>query len=147
VFLARAIAQEADVLLLDEPFSGVDKTQEAGILALLRDLAADRDELGRNYLQVAPTRLTDTERDHILDDIDHDLATAHATIGELPRSSRRGVHAAHALFAALSHQLRRTPAATIAARRVRVPTRTKIAVLARVALADARPGRTREVTS
>ncbi len=41
VFLARAIAQEADVLLLDEPFSGVDKPQEAGILALLRDLAAD----------------------------------------------------------------------------------------------------------
>ncbi|PFG35338.1 manganese transport system ATP-binding protein [Flavimobilis soli] len=41
VFLARAIAQEADVLLLDEPFSGVDKTQEAGMLTLLRELAAE----------------------------------------------------------------------------------------------------------
>ena len=38
VFLARAIAQEAEVLLLDEPFAGVDKTQEAGIVALLREL-------------------------------------------------------------------------------------------------------------
>lgn len=39
VFLARAIAQEADVLLLDEPFAGVDKRQESGILTLLRELA------------------------------------------------------------------------------------------------------------
>ncbi len=40
-FLARAIAQEADVLLLDEPFAGVDKRSEAMIVRLLRALAAD----------------------------------------------------------------------------------------------------------
>lgn len=40
-FLARAIAQDARVLLLDEPFTGVDKRSEALIAHLLRELAAD----------------------------------------------------------------------------------------------------------
>ncbi len=38
-FLARCIAQEADLLLLDEPFAGVDKRSEATIVELLRGLA------------------------------------------------------------------------------------------------------------
>ncbi|MCH9669536.1 MAG: metal ABC transporter ATP-binding protein [Actinomycetia bacterium] len=38
-FLARCIAQGADLLLLDEPFAGVDKRSEATISTLLRDLA------------------------------------------------------------------------------------------------------------
>lgn len=40
-FVARGIAQGASVLLLDEPFAGVDKRSEATITALLRELAAD----------------------------------------------------------------------------------------------------------
>lgn len=40
-FLARAIAQGAQTLLLDEPFAGVDKRSEATIVRLLRELAAD----------------------------------------------------------------------------------------------------------
>lgn len=40
VFVARAIAQEASLLLLDEPFSGVDKRSEATISQLLRQRAA-----------------------------------------------------------------------------------------------------------
>lgn len=40
-FVGRGIAQEADVLLLDEPFAGVDKRSEAMIIALLKELAAD----------------------------------------------------------------------------------------------------------
>ncbi len=39
-FLARCIAQGADLLLLDEPFAGVDKRSEATISTLLRDLAS-----------------------------------------------------------------------------------------------------------
>ncbi|MFF0543281.1 metal ABC transporter ATP-binding protein [Nocardia thailandica] len=39
-FVARGIAQGATVMLLDEPFAGVDKRSEATITALLRDLAA-----------------------------------------------------------------------------------------------------------
>ncbi|HDZ5414758.1 TPA: manganese/iron ABC transporter ATP-binding protein [Vibrio harveyi] len=41
VFLARALAQESDVILLDEPFTGVDVQTEEQIMVLLRDL---RDE-------------------------------------------------------------------------------------------------------
>jgi hypothetical protein len=41
VFLARALAQQAQVILLDEPFTGVDVTTEDAIIALLRTL---RDE-------------------------------------------------------------------------------------------------------
>jgi manganese transport system ATP-binding protein len=41
VFVARCLAQEAPVLLLDEPFAGVDQRSEAGITALLRSLVAE----------------------------------------------------------------------------------------------------------
>lgn len=41
VFLARALAQESDIILLDEPFTGVDVKTEEQIIALMRDL---RDE-------------------------------------------------------------------------------------------------------
>ncbi len=38
IFLARALAQQADLLLLDEPFSGVDVKTEATLLQLMRRL-------------------------------------------------------------------------------------------------------------
>ncbi|MDE0867731.1 MAG: metal ABC transporter ATP-binding protein [Aquiluna sp.] len=38
-FLARAIAQEAKILLLDEPFAGVDKKSEVTIIRLIKKLA------------------------------------------------------------------------------------------------------------
>ena len=40
-FMARAIAQEATLLLLDEPFAGVDARSEATMVRLLRDLASE----------------------------------------------------------------------------------------------------------
>jgi manganese transport system ATP-binding protein len=40
-FVARGLAQDARVLLLDEPFAGVDKGSEATIVKLLRQLADD----------------------------------------------------------------------------------------------------------
>lgn len=39
-FLARALAQQADILLLDEPFVGVDIPTEEKIIAVLRKLSA-----------------------------------------------------------------------------------------------------------
>ena len=41
VFIARALAQQAPVMLLDEPFAGVDARTEASILELLRELRGE----------------------------------------------------------------------------------------------------------
>ncbi len=59
VFIARALAQDAEVLMLDEPFAGVDARTEAEILQLLADL---RDRHGRSVILVH-----------------HDLATVRAS--------------------------------------------------------------------
>ena len=48
VFLARALAQGADLMLLDEPFAGVDAATERAIVAVLKSL---RDE-GRTLICV-----------------------------------------------------------------------------------------------
>jgi manganese transport system ATP-binding protein len=40
-FVARGLAQGAGIMLLDEPFAGVDKRSEATIVRLLRELADD----------------------------------------------------------------------------------------------------------
>jgi manganese/zinc/iron transport system ATP- binding protein len=49
VFLARALAQEAPLLLMDEPFAGVDARTEAALLELLGEL---RREDGRSIVVV-----------------------------------------------------------------------------------------------
>lgn len=38
VFLARALAQESDLYLMDEPFAGVDAATEAAVVTLLQEL-------------------------------------------------------------------------------------------------------------
>ena len=40
VFLARALAQESDLYLMDEPFAGVDAATESAIVTLLQELKA-----------------------------------------------------------------------------------------------------------
>jgi ABC-type Mn2+/Zn2+ transport system ATPase subunit len=41
VLIARALLQDAPLLLLDEPFTGVDRASEAGLLAILDELRAE----------------------------------------------------------------------------------------------------------
>ncbi len=41
VFIARALAQEADILLLDEPFAGVDPRAQDALVRVLENLQAD----------------------------------------------------------------------------------------------------------
>jgi manganese/iron transport system ATP-binding protein len=40
VFLAQALAQEAEIILLDEPFTGLDLSSQEAILSMLEDLKA-----------------------------------------------------------------------------------------------------------
>ena len=49
VFIARALAQRAELLVLDEPFAGVDVRTERAVLELLRAL---RDDEGRSIVIV-----------------------------------------------------------------------------------------------
>jgi manganese/iron transport system ATP-binding protein len=39
MFIARALAQEAELMLMDEPFAGLDVTSQADIFHILRDLS------------------------------------------------------------------------------------------------------------
>lgn len=48
VFLARALCQEAELLLLDEPFAGVDAASELAIFALIDDIR----DLGKTVVVV-----------------------------------------------------------------------------------------------
>ena len=106
----------------------------------LRDLAADFQELGRSYFPgITVDAFAETDKNRLLDDVDADLRTSAAVIPDLPASSRRAVVAAHDLFAELSHRLRRTPAESLVASRVRVPNPVK----ARIGLAAALGGRAR----
>lgn len=58
VFIARALAQRADVLLLDEPFSGVDVEAQAAIFEILDQLRQQRVTvlISTHDLQTATTR-------------------------------------------------------------------------------------------
>lgn len=95
----------------------------------LRDLAADHDKLGRSYFPgVDVSRLTEDQKNVLLDDIDADLAAAEATLPLLPRDSRRAVALAQRLFAELSRRLRRTPAEVLITTRVRVPDPVKLRI-------------------
>jgi manganese/zinc/iron transport system ATP- binding protein len=49
VFVARALAQQAELMVMDEPFAGIDARTEAAILTLLREL---RDREGRSIVVV-----------------------------------------------------------------------------------------------
>ncbi len=63
VFLARALAQDAQVLLMDEPFAGVDARTESAILDLFEELRAD----GRSVVVVHHDLATVRRRfDHAL---------------------------------------------------------------------------------
>ena len=63
VFLARALVQNADLYLMDEPFAGVDAATERAIVDLLRDLRS----AGKTALVVHHDLQTVTEYfDHVL---------------------------------------------------------------------------------
>ena len=56
-FIARALVQEADIYLMDEPFQGVDSTTEKSIVDILKKLKSDGKTLlvVNHDLQTVPT--------------------------------------------------------------------------------------------
>lgn len=58
VFLARALAQESRIILLDEPFTGIDVQTEHNIMQLLKELRAE------GYLILTSTHHLDTIPDY-----------------------------------------------------------------------------------
>jgi manganese/zinc/iron transport system ATP- binding protein len=63
VFLARALVQDAQIFLMDEPFQGVDATTERAIIDVLKQLQSN----GRTVLVVHHNLETVTEYfDHVL---------------------------------------------------------------------------------
>jgi phytoene/squalene synthetase len=139
------------VFLADHPVAEESRRRlEAGARRLgaafqkinfLRDLAVDWTELGRSYFPgIDPARLTERQKLALVVDIDCDLGAAADVIPELPDNCRRAVTAAHALFGELSDRIRATPAPELLTRRVSVPTRVKLGILARATVAAARTG-------
>lgn len=107
----------------------------------LRDLAVDWSELGRSYFPgIDPARLTERQKLALVVDVDCDLGAAADVIPELPDNCRRAIAAAHGLFAELSDRIRTTPAPELLTRRISVPTRVKLAILAKATVSAARSG-------
>lgn len=100
----------------------------------LRDLSADWEALGRNYFPtVDPANMTESQKAHLIDDIDADLAAAAEVIPALPRGCRAAIAAAHGLFRGLTRQLKATPAADLIRRRTRINNVAKVGILLRTA--------------
>jgi phytoene synthase len=108
----------------------------------LRDLGDDHDGLGRSYFPgVTPQDLDQPTLDRLLAEIDADVARARAAMPQLPRRARLAVGATLGLYDRLAAELAVTPPHELLARRVRVSTPAKVAVLTRSVLAETR-GRT-----
>ena len=101
----------------------------------LRDLAADFRNLGRSYFPgVNVDTFNEDEKQRLIDDIEADLALSAATLGLLPKSSRKAVAAAQMFFAALNARIRNTPAEKLIETRISVPNPIKIFILLKALL-------------
>ncbi|WP_455905280.1 phytoene/squalene synthase family protein [Microbacterium sp.] len=102
----------------------------------LRDLADDTERLQRGYLGDGG-RLTDADRDDWVRTITAQLDGAARSIPLLPKDARAAVRSAHALFAALTRRVAKTPASSLYERRVRVPDPIKALLATRSVLVTA----------
>ena len=101
----------------------------------LRDLAADFRNLGRSYFPgVNVDTFNEAEKQRLIDDIEADLALSAATLGLLPKSSRKAVAAAQMFFAELNTRIRNTPAEKLIETRISVPNLVKITILLKALL-------------
>jgi phytoene synthase len=137
VFLRGRIVEDAQRLRLEDGARRLGAAFQK--INFLRDLATDWNTLGRSYFPgIDPGHLTEEQKLGVVAEIEADLDAARSVLPDLPANCRRAVAAAHGLFSILTERVKSTPAEELLAARVRVPTRTKLAVLART-LMPARP--------
>ena len=107
------------------------------LINFLRDLADDRDRLGRRYLACYGEQLDDAAKNRIVADITADLERARAGISELPRDCRPAVATATALFGELLARIDSAPAHELLTTRISVPPTRKLALAVRARFAYA----------
>jgi phytoene synthase len=96
----------------------------------LRDVKADAEGLRRWYFPFSSYEtFDDSARDRIIRDIDKDFKRAKKAAAQLPDSSRRAVELSVTYYEALLDKIRRTPAATLKHRRIRINNGRKIGLL------------------
>lgn len=101
----------------------------------LRDLAADFRNLGRSYFPgVNVDTFNEAEKERLVADIEADLALSAATLGLLPKTSRKAVAAAQMFFAELNQRIRNTAAEKLIETRISVPNQVKIFILIKALL-------------
>lgn len=133
VFLDGSTVSEPERLRLEQGARRLGSAFQK--INFLRDLSTDWTVLGRNYFPgIDPGHLTEEQKAGLVADIQTDLDAAGSVIPDLPKNCRHAVAAAHGLFSVLTDRVRSTPASELLTTRVRVPTRTKVAVLARSSL-------------
>lgn len=87
----------------------------------LRDIAADYAELGRLYFPGTTFETFDEKaKARIVKDIEKDFARAKKSIAELPDSSRKAVQMSYLYYTELLRKIKKTPAATLKKKRIRI---------------------------
>lgn len=96
----------------------------------LRDIKSDFQERGRVYFPKVDFNLFDNSaKEEIEMDIEKDFEKAYAGILQLPKCARMGVYLAYIYYRKLFRKIKATPARQIMLERVRVPDKTKFALL------------------
>ncbi len=96
----------------------------------LRDIKDDVNNLHRFYFpQLKNNSLNNNIKDVIVADIEQDFKLALEGIKQLPKSSRKGVHAAYQYFRKLNNKLKRSSAQKVLTERIRIPNLMKVWVL------------------
>jgi len=102
----------------------------------LRDMAADYVELNRVYFPgVSFESFSEKDKASIVKDIEKDFKTAHKAIDRLPQSSQAAVSMSVVYYEALLKKLKRTPAAVLIKKRVRINNIVKTALLTKATIA------------
>lgn len=102
----------------------------------LRDLAADYNDLGRVYFpNVTFDSFDDHTKDKIIRNIEKDFIVAERSIHLLPENSNNAVFMSFVYYQALLAKLRKTSAATIKQKRIRINDAAKTVLFTKVAIA------------